>query len=218
MNKQTIELFGDFIEHFPPEQDALELRFTPSSHPIRKRWRTHRLSAHFMADYFTNFLPIDEDDPSSERRIKESKGAVSYVANELLENAMKFNDETSHYKVRFGIQFLGDVEVTAAIFATNSIKFHTVEPFKAFIQELLTGDPAQLYIQQIEKSAEAETETSGLGLLTMINDYAAKLGWRFEAIANTIQDNQSNHSPDVDTLSQAIAPTVIVTTMAQISV
>jgi len=102
----TVQYFGDFVKEFPPEQDCLELKFTPSSHPIRKRWRTQRLSAHFVADYFTNFLPVDEEDPTSEKRIKESKGAVSYVANELLENAMKFNEESFYYQVRFGIHFV----------------------------------------------------------------------------------------------------------------
>lgn len=201
------DILGDFIEQFPPEQDSLELQFTPNSHPIRKRWRTHRLSAHFVADYFTNFLPLDEDDPNSERRVKESKGAVSYVANELLENAMKFNDEASHYKVKFGIHFFGDLEIYAVIFATNSIRPDRLEPFQAFIQELLSGDPNDLYIQQVEKSAETGSETSGLGLLTMINDYAAKLGWRFETSQGDLQGDLS-----------ANRPTITVTTMAQIKV
>lgn len=195
----AVQLFGNFIEDFPPEQDCLELRFTPSSHPIRKRWRSHRLSAHFVADYFSNFLPVDDDDPGAERRIKESKGAVSYVANELLENAMKFNHGASSYKVRFGIHFLGLGEITAVIFTTNSIDPERLDSFQAFIQELLSSDPNELFIQQVEKSAEADAETSGLGLLTMLNDYGAKLGWRFETRDSGV-------------------PCIIVTTMAQIKV
>lgn len=192
-------IFGDFIEFFPPEQDSLELQFTPSSYSIRKRWHSHRLSAQFIAEYFTNFLPIEEGLPLSERRIRESKGAVSYIANELLENAMKFNDETSLYKVRFGIHFIGDSAMTAAIFATNSIKPGCVDSFQSFIKVLLAGDPSVLYLQQIEKSAEANDGTSGLGLLTMIQDYGAKVGWRFETI-------------------EGHRPTMTVTTMAQIAV
>jgi len=38
-------------------------------------------------------------------------------------------------------------------------------------------------VQQIEKSAEEENSgTSGLGFLTMLNDYSAKLGWKFEIV------------------------------------
>ncbi|AFZ12723.1 hypothetical protein Cri9333_1839 [Crinalium epipsammum PCC 9333] len=177
------QIFGNFVESFPPEQDSLELTFTPNSLPIKKRWRSNRLSAHFIADYFSNFLPVDEEDPTHERRIKESKGAVSYVANELLENAMKFNNPTSKFKIKFGIHFIEEFEVTAVIFATNSVNAEGLEKFQRFIQELLSSDPEELYVQQIEKSTEEEnSEASGLGFLTMINDYSAKLGWKFEIV------------------------------------
>ncbi len=177
------QIFGNFIETFPPEQDSLELTFTPSSLPIKKRWRSNRLSAHFVADYFSNFLPVDEDDPAQERRLKESKGAVSYVANELLENAMKFNNPTTSSKIKFGIYFIEEAEVTAVLFATNAVSAEGLDKFQVFIQQLLSSDPEDFYMQQIEKSAEDEnSEASGLGFLTMLNDYSAKLGWKFETI------------------------------------
>lgn len=177
------QFFGNFIETFPPEQDSLELTFTPSSLPIKKRWRSNRLSAHFVADYFSNFLPVDEDDPAQERRLKESKGAVSYVANELLENAMKFNNPTTSFKIKFGISFIEEAEVTAVLFATNTVSAEGLDKFQVFIQQLLSSDPGDFYMQQIEKSAEDEnSEASGLGFLTMLNDYSAKLGWKFETI------------------------------------
>ena len=196
------QIFGDFISEFPPEHDSLELTFTPSSRPIKQRWRNNRLSAHFVADYLSNFLPVDEDDLSREKRIKNSKGAVSYVANELLENAMKFNDEQSNEKVKFGIHFIENSEVTAVIFATNSVKPERADKFKAFIAEILSCDRdglKELYIRHIERCAEANSECSGLGLLTMINDYAAKIGWKFETIS---------HNPDA----------IAVTTLVQIPV
>jgi hypothetical protein len=182
---QTVtQIFGEFIDQFPPENDSLELTFTPSSRPIKQRWRNNRLSAHFVADYLASFLPLDEQDASSEKRIKQSKGAVSYVANELLENAIKFTDDDFNYKVKFGIHFVGETEVVAVIFATNCANYETVHNLQALIKKLLSCDPNELYLQQLEKNAEAETEseTSGLGLLTMINDYSAKIGWRFETI------------------------------------
>jgi len=180
------QIFGNFIETFPPEQDSLELTFTPSSLPIKKRWRSNRLSAHFVADYFSNFLPVDEDDPAQERRLKESKGAVSYVANELLENAMKFNNPTTSSKIKFGIYFIEEAEVTAVLFATNAVSAEGLDKFQVFIQQLLSSDPEDFYMQQIEKSAEDEnSEASGLGFLTMLNDYSAKLGWKFETIQET---------------------------------
>jgi hypothetical protein len=177
------QIFGDFVESFPPAQDSLELIFTPSSLPIKKRWRSNRLSANFMADYFSNFLPVDENDPAQKRRIKESKGAVTYVANELLENAIKFNNQATNFKIKFGIYFIEEADLTAVLFATNSVSAERLDKFQKFIQELLCSDPEKLYVQQIEKSAEEEnTGVSGLGFLTMINDYSAKIGWKFEIV------------------------------------
>jgi hypothetical protein len=177
------QIFGDFVESFPLAQDSLELTFTPNSLPIKKRWRSNRLSANFMADYFSNFLPVDEDDPAQKRRIKESKGAVSYVANELLENAIKFNDRGTNFKIKFGIYFIEKAELTAVLFATNSVSAEGLDKFQQFIKELLCSDPEKLYVQQIEKSAEEENSgVSGLGFLTMINDYSAKIGWKFEIV------------------------------------
>ncbi|MEG3837913.1 MULTISPECIES: DUF6272 family protein [unclassified Microcoleus] len=196
--KTMTQIFGEFIEEFPPEHDSLELTFTPSSRPIKQRWRNNRLSAHFVADYLSSFLPVDEEDASSEKRIKESKGAVSYVANELLENAIKFNNDDTHYKVKFGIHFIGETEVTAVIFASNSVTSEGASKLKEFIEEIMASDPNELYLQQLEKNAESESDTSGLGLLTMINDYSAKIGWKFEP------------RPDSDT--------IIVTTVVQIRV
>lgn len=194
------QFFGDFIDVFPPEHDSLELTFTPSSRPIKQRWKNNRISAHFVADYFINFLPVDEEDPTREQRIKESKGAVSYVANELLENSIKFNDENSKYKVKFGIHFCEESnDVMAVIFATNSIKPDGVDKLKAFIEELLSSDPNEMYVRQVEKSVEEDAEASGLGLLTMINDYSAKLGWKLETIPGD-------------------SPVVTVTTMVQLKV
>ena len=177
------QIFGDFVESFPLAQDSLEVTFTPNSLPIKKRWRSNRLSANFMADYFSNFLQVDEDDPAQKRRIKEGKGAVSFVANELLENAIKFNDRGTNFKIKFGIYFTEEADITAVLFATNSVSAEGLDKFQNFIQELLCSDPEKLYVQQIEKSAQEENSgESGLGFLTMINDYSAKLGWKFEIV------------------------------------
>ena len=177
------QIFGEFIEEFPLEHDSLELSFTSSSRPIKRRWRNNRLSAYFVADYFSTFLPIDEDDRDGENRLEASKNAISYVGNELLENAIKFNEDIKNYQVKFGIHFLEDMEkVTAVIFTKNSMTTQRVEKFQTFIKELLSANTHELYVQQIEKTAYYEhIEASGLGLLTIINDYSATLGWKFES-------------------------------------
>ncbi|MGL5059232.1 MAG: DUF6272 family protein [Microcoleus sp.] len=174
-----MQIFGDFIER-STGQEYLIIGFSPSSIPLKQRWRNNGLSADFLADYLTTFFPGNEDEPATINRQAEIKSAVSYIANELLENAMKFNDETSQYPI--DIKLL--LESDRVIFSVaNSISPLAVSKFQADIQELLSCDPSELYIQRLEKNAADESSTtSGLGLLTMLSDYNAKLGWKFETV------------------------------------
>ena len=133
-----------------------------------------------MADYLATFFPGNEDDPSTIDRQAEIKSAVSYIANELLENAMKFNDETSEYPIDIKLQLESDGVIFSVV---NSIPPQAVGEFQAYIQQLLTSEPSELYIQRLEKNAAEESFIdSGLGLLTMLTDYTAKIGWKFKTV------------------------------------
>jgi len=173
------QIFGDFIEQ-PASQEYLIIGFSPSSVPLKQRWRNNGLSADFLADYLTTFFPGNQDDPSTIERQAEIKSAVSYIANELLENAMKFNDETSEYPIDIKLQLESD----GVIFSVaNSISPQAVDKFQAYIQHLLASEPSELYIERLEKNAADDNCTnSGLGLLTMLTDYSAKLGWKFQTV------------------------------------
>jgi len=174
-----IQTFGDFIE-LRASQEYLIIGFSPSSIPLKQRWRNNGLSADFMADYLATFFPGNEEDSSTIERQAEIKSAVSYIANELLENAMKFNNETSEYPINIKLQLESD----GVLFSVaNSISQQGVDKFQAYIQQLLASDPSELYIQQLEKNAVEESCTdSGLGLLTMLTDYSAKIGWKFQTV------------------------------------
>jgi hypothetical protein len=176
---KMIQTFGNFIEP-TPSQEYLIIGFSPSSIPLKQRWRNNGLSADFLADYLTTFFPGNQDDDSALRRQAEIKSAVSYIANELLENAMKFNDENSHYPIDIKLQLKND----GLIFSVaNSISPPSVSKFQAYIQKLLACDPSEMYIDQLEKNAADDNcSGSGLGLLTMLNDYSAKMGWKFEIV------------------------------------
>ena len=198
-------VFGDFIEALPEQREYLVMGFSPSSFPLKQRWRNNGLSADFLADYMTTFFPGDEDDPSAVKKQAEIRSAVSYIANELLENTMKFNDEKAPNIISIQLYLNSDKIVFVA---TNSIKQEAVPGFQAFIQELLTEDPGDLYIRQLEKNAADERGTSSrLGYLTMINDYHAKLGWKFEGFPS-----------DPNQISAEDLPACAVTTMVQLIV
>lgn len=174
------QLFGDFEEDSCVSQEYLVLGFSPSSIPVKQRWRNNGLSADFLADYLTTFYPVDPNDPDSVYKRKEIKSAVSYIANELLENAIKFHDELSQHPISIQMR-LRDGMLKFCV--TNSVRPQALKKFKDFIHEVTENDPQELYIRKLEQNALDDNHTgSGLGLLTMINDYMATIGWKFEIV------------------------------------
>jgi len=199
------EIFGVFRENLPveSEEEFLQIGFAPISKPIENRWRNHGLSADFVADYLSTFIPISDENPQNADRQVTLKSSVSYIANELIENAMKFNDHQA-YVVQFSLRLLMEEETLQVILqVSNSLTSESAQKFKDFIREFLAIDPQEFYIHQMEASAEDDSGTaSGLGLVTMVNDHDASLGWKFETVPG--------RSP------QSLIP--IVTTMVQLSV
>ncbi|NEO85648.1 MAG: ATP-binding protein [Spirulina sp. SIO3F2] len=210
------KIFGEYLKDLADlnaDNDCLEMSFTPTAQPIKQRWTKNKLSADFVSDYFLTFIPIsDEEDSKSKRKKKLSKGSINYIANELLENAMKFNDHNTKYKIRFGIYFVNDstapLGLKIVLYATNAISSKTADKFESFIIEFLESDLDDLFMRQMgldddddddDDNDDDENESSGLGFITMCNDHEAKLGWEFDTIS---------HDPPIRT----------VTTMAQLTV
>ncbi|MDY7012403.1 MAG: DUF6272 family protein [Cyanobacteriota bacterium] len=191
------QIFGEFIDNLPPSPEYLIIGFSPSSVPLKQRWRNNGLSADFLADYITTFFPSREDDDESQMRQLDIKGAVNYIANELLENAMKFNDENSGHTIGISLHLRSDRII---FIVSNSVEQDCVEDFKAYLEKLTTSEPQEMYIHQLEQNAADDNCTaSRLGYLTMVVDYSAKLGWKFETV---------QQEPEV----------VMVTTMVQLEV
>ncbi len=171
------EIFGNFME-MGETQEYLIISFSSNTLPVRECWRNNGLSANFLAEYWGTFFPVSNT--LSQNRQLEIRDAVSYIANELLENAVKFSHEISKHTIKVGL-YLSHNEIR--FYVTNSINPQTVGQFQHFIRELLTGDTDELYIRQLEKNADDETDSeSRLGFLTILNDYDALLAWKFETI------------------------------------
>lgn len=68
------------------------MKFAFFTSPItQQRWRNNGISANFVADHLATFLPADDVSEINQANQAVARDAISYVANELLENAMKFN-------------------------------------------------------------------------------------------------------------------------------
>ena len=178
------QIFGDFIEAKNQKQEFLKIGFSPTSTSLQQRWRNNGLSADFLADYLATFFP--GDDAEAQDRQAQIKDAVSFVANELLENAMKFNYAPTEYAVGITMQLEKD---NVLFYITNSVNPQDSAAYQEFIQRVLTEDPNELYLEQLMANAEAddaddEEGGSGVGFLTMLNDYEAELAWKFETLAD----------------------------------
>jgi hypothetical protein len=190
-----IQTFGHFIEQQDDQSEHLEIGFSPTSIPIQQRWRTNGLSADFLADYLSTFFP--GDDRAAAERQTELKSAVSYVANELLENAMKFSYASSQPAISIAMCLEAEA---VSLYVTNSVAPHAVAAFQQTIERLLTEDIDTLYMEQLMHNAESDSaDGSSMGYLTMLHDYGVALAWKF---APALRD------PEV----------VTVTTMARLSV
>ncbi len=196
------ETFGEYDNDIQPSDEYLVVGFSPSSIPLKQRWRNSGLSADFLADYLTTFFPVDESKPGTVDRQAEVKSAVGYIANELLENAMKFSDDRLSHPISIRLQLHTDRLIFVT---TNTIPLEKVSGFQAYIKRLTTEDPQELYIERLEKTAtEEHPTTSGLGYLTMINDYHAQLGWKFEHLETEADDGQLQKTVAVTTMVQLV--------------
>ncbi|MEC4805898.1 MAG: ATP-binding protein [Jaaginema sp. PMC 1079.18] len=172
------QIFGDYLTNLSESQEYLIIGFSPSSIPLKQRWRNNGLSADFLADYFATFFPSSENNEFGLERQNEIKSAIAYIANELIENAMKFNDPHTNIPIDIALHLGSDLIV---FMITNSVVPEKVPAFQEYIKKIVAGDPADLYIEQLEKNAESEqSDASRLGYLTILNDYETKLGWKFE--------------------------------------
>lgn len=206
------QIIGEFLEDLPESQEYLLLVFSPSSVPLKKRWRTNGLSANFLADYLAVFFPGDEDNLETINQQEQIQSTVSYIANELLENAMKFSDHRSGMSIKVELHLYPNKIIFSV---TNSIQPDAMQKYQTFIQEAIAADPSDTMLHRLEQIASDDTlKSSGLGLVTMMNNYAAKLGWKFETVLRFLE----SQSPELQSPESQCPETIAVTTMVQVSV
>lgn len=148
------------------EGDTLRLRFFDG--PLELTWSHCGTTAEFLGDFNADLAAKRKLDANDARH------SIAYLTNELLENAVKFRaggdvaTETSLANANFTLHIGND---TAPETATR---------FGALLAEITSRDPGELLIERIEaNAADPDAGGSGLGILTLMNDYNATIGWRF---------------------------------------
>ncbi|MDM8560026.1 ATP-binding protein [Candidatus Parabeggiatoa sp. HSG14] len=173
------QIFGNFVQE-SPEKEYLILFFSPHSFHYQF-WKRSKLSADFIADYFEPFLVHQEEEMRkkvSSIKIKNLQHAVKYISNELLENAMKFQEVASPLTIHFQLSWSCEKMI---FYVTNSINTRKVDFFQTFIKQLTNENAEELYMKKLMSNAKDNT-SSGLGLLSMIYLYSVQLGWKFETL------------------------------------
>jgi hypothetical protein len=175
-NELMGQVFGEFSEYPIDSREFLTFGFVPRDQQL---WKKNGLLADMLADYVAIFFITDASDPNCVKKQKQIKGIVSYIANELLQNATQYHDDNLG-SINIQVQLSDD---SLVLYVTNSIPPNQVAHFRSFIQQLLNTDPEEFYISQMTRDIEDDDITaSGLGLLTMTQDYGAKLGWQFDIV------------------------------------
>ncbi len=174
------QIFGSYANDIPSTKQYVTIVFAPLTLPVR--WSNIGLSADFIAQYFEAYFPEVDSEATEATSPHEIRHSISYIANELMENAVKFN-----YDKSIEISLTVSLGANELIFvACNSVEAIRLASLQVFIKKLLSKDPGELLIQRIEENFANEGPNkpsgSGLGLLTIMNDYKAKIGWKLEEV------------------------------------
>lgn len=186
------QIFGYFREEILTDRKLFTMDFFIHSIPRERRKPSRYLTIAFITDYWATLFPVNEEEIKSYERQLQIKSAVTYIVNELLENSIKFNYEAIKYPIKLELYLL---EQDLVLVSSNCVNAKNLESFKDFVQELITSDIDELYFRQLEKGAEEQSEESRLGLLSIMNDYNAKLGWKIETV---------NEDPEITTITTMV--------------
>ena len=146
----------------------LGTRLTLRDGPLHLSWKHSGVTSDFIADMMA--LPYATS-KSSHTQVHQD---IGYLSNELIENAIKFRQPgeivveagTSHERFFMRVR--------------NAIDRETSSRFRDLLHRIASRDPRELLLEQIETNAMSDTSGSGLGLLTLLSDYNAKMAWEFD--------------------------------------
>ncbi|RAZ93072.1 ATP-binding protein [Mesorhizobium hawassense] len=136
--------------------------------PLDLSWRHCATTSDFIADLFALRFQSSRND------YVEVRHSIGYVVNELIENAVKFRAP-------------GEIVIEASMDSesfklkvSNDVDNENASEFQSLLADITVGDPKDLLIQRIEaNAANPDMAGSGLGLLTLMSDYGARLAWIF---------------------------------------
>jgi hypothetical protein len=168
------EILGSFRER-QAETPASEAALNLDSADMLQHWRRVSLSSDFLAKYYSFYFPYREKAKGRISR-ETAENSISFVLNELIENTAKYSN-AAETAVQVRVLLL---ERAILLEVSNSVSEAQAEEFMASMREVLSGNAEELYLAKLESNLLKPKGDSGLGFLTLINDYKIGLGFRFE--------------------------------------
>jgi hypothetical protein len=176
----STETLGTFQER-PAEKPASEASLHLASTDMLQHWRRVSLSSDFLAKYYSFYFPYREKAKGRISR-ETAENSISFVLNELIENTAKYSN-TADTEVRVRVLLL---ERTILLEVSNAVTAKLADEFRASMREVLAGNTEELYLAKLEANLQEARSDSGLGFLTLINDYQVQLGFKFERTGTDI--------------------------------
>jgi hypothetical protein len=158
-----MEILGRYEDHTEGEK-ALKLRLNHAD--LIRIWKRCGITADYGASYASY----------SYQDIEGVENTASTILNELIENAAKYSRGNQ-----------GDIEILITL-KSDCIYFQVDNiideahycGFYEFAREMMQcGDVNSLYIEKIKAAAESGGEASGIGLLTILVNFNAGMGFKF---------------------------------------
>ncbi len=151
------------------------------SDDLSNNWRRCSLTSDFLSKYFSFFFPYKEKSENTLYR-EEAENIISFILNELIENTAKYSDDKNS-----DVNILLAIDETCLVFEiSNYTSSDNAKGFLKLCSEILESDPHELYIKKIEENIDTGSSGSGLGYLTLINDYGISFGFMFEDMENSL--------------------------------
>lgn len=158
--------FGDAAQKH--SKDSFSISVVLKEGQLGRSWSQAGTSSEFVAEV------LARQSAKSGMDFEETRHSIIYLVNELLENAIKFSC-AGDVKIQCSLE---DDSFELAVI--NRIDPEMVPNFQALIAELTSRDPGELLLERIEaNAADEESSASGLGILTLMNDYGVRMGWHF---------------------------------------
>lgn len=164
--------FGNYREKILEGPPLFRIEFAADEFFFK--WEYCGLTADFTGNYLCNVMLQGAKAVSLS---DETAHAIRYIVNELLENTLKF-------RCLENIIFSCAIDADELVFMTaNTVNSSILPALVSKLENISNGNTETMFFERLEKNAASETQTgSGLGYLTMINDYGAEIGWKIESI------------------------------------